>query len=207
MEENSFEKQLREKVLQAELVSNQSSDKERVWNAVQKRPQRKFYYAAAAVLLVLSLLSTIYFKQEEAVVIVTKAKTDKPIVSSLPKPLVVEPARIMQERAPIKSVESERFVVVIKKLETEVPMSSAIAQHVEPLIAIPPMVNEVVAVTPTVPEFTVQLKRGAPIVEHTDENVIITTLKKFKLKRDTSYIANVIERQPSKIKLTFKKEN
>ncbi len=57
------------------------------------------------------------------------------------------------------------------------------------------------------PEFTVQFKKGTATVNNVDQGQVFTALKKFKLKRDTTYFATVEEKQPNRMKLSFKKEN
>jgi len=215
MEKDSFEELLRRKVLQAESALDLDSNKEKVWNSIQKKqqPKRKFYYAAAAILLMIGLGSVFYLKKDEAITIAKKIDVEKPVVASLKKPLIVAPAKRIIEKTPAKRVESE---------QVELPISPVVVQNVEPLIPVQPVENNIVAMVPkttntgktgtidassVVPEFTVQLKRGVSIVDNTDENIIITNLKKFKLKRDTTYFANAAEKQPTPLKLTFKKEN
>ena len=223
MEKDSFEELLRGKVEQAESALNTNSDKEKVWNSIQKRqqPRRKFYYAAAAILLIIGMGSLFYMKTEEAIIIAKTTKTEKPIIAFFPKPLVVEPARVKQEMAPVKKAEMKPLALV-KPVEGAAPIPNTVAHKEGHSIAVLPEPNEIVAVipknvntetkiiplsAPIVPEFTVQLKRGAIIANNADENIIITSLKKFKLKRDTTYFANAEEKHSTKIKLTFKKEN
>ena len=219
MEKDSFERMLRDKVLQAEAALKQNSHKEGVWNSIQKKrqPRYKWYYFGAAILFIIGTGSVFYLKKDEAITVATK--TDKHIVTSLPIQSNVEPARVKQEMVPTEKVETEQLAV-IKPVESAVPTVNAFAQKEGLSIPVSPVADEIVAVimkevdaeikvTPMtiVPEFTVQYKRGISIVENANENVIITTLKKFKLKRDTTYFANIVEKQSNKMKLTFKKEN
>lgn len=223
MEKDSFEKQLRNKVLQAEAALHQRSDKDKVWNSIQKKrqPRHKLYYAAAAVVFIIGVGSMFYAKNDKAIIMITKTKTEKPIVASLPKLSVLEPTKVKQIIAPIK-VETEQLAIV-KTAESAAPTPSVVAQKKEFQITTLPLADEVAAViaksantenkiisiasVPIVPEFTVQFKRGASVANNIDENIIVTTLKKFKLKRYTTYFANAAEKQPTKIKLSFKKEN
>ena len=222
MEKDSFEELLRSKVLQAESALNANSDKEKVWNSIQKRqqPRRKFYYAAAAVLFIIGMVGTFYLKNDEAIMVVKKTKIEEPSIAPLAKASVVEPAKVKQEMKPLKKAEIEQLATV-KPTESLTPKPSTVVQKAGS-ITVSPMEDDVVALvtknvntenkitpisTQIIPEFTVQLKRGVPIADHADENIIITSLKKFKLKRDTTYFANAVEKQPTNLRLTFKKEN
>lgn len=221
MEKDSFENQLRQKVLQAELALNQRSDKDKVWSSIQKKqqPRRKLYYVAAAIACIIGIASVFYIKNDEGIITVTKAKKENQVIAHLPKPLAVELAKVNNTRSKIVN----QPIAKVKSAESTAPLPNNVAHTEEPLLAVLPEADEVVAVVPKignaenktisttpstlVPEFTVQFKRGISIVENANENVIITTLKKFKLKRDTTYFANVVEKQSNKMKLTFKKEN
>lgn len=210
MEKDSFEKLLRSKVLQAELALNQNADKERAWNAIQKKqpPRRKLYYAAAAVLLIIGMASVFYVKNDKAIIVAPKTKVDKFAVASLPKPSAVEPAKVKQALAPTKKAEIEQLEV-INPVENAAPKTSIVVQKEGPSIAVLPAANEVVAVLPIatlpeVPEFTVQFKRGKPADEvEKQTKEAIARLKRFKLSKDTSVIANTNEKQRGFFKIKF----
>ncbi len=226
MERDSFENQLRYKVLQAELRLNQDANKEKVWNDIQKKrnPKRKLYYAAAAVLLIVGALSLLYIKnnQSQDQFVENKPK-EKTRVSNLQREQVLQEKVIeKQPLATLKDIKDEKQIsgeleqLAISSSGINLPtqvtpiMLSQLAD--EKIVALQKAENAENRVVPmptstTIPEFTVQLKRGAAIADNTSDNLIITTLKKFKLKRDTTYFANAEEKQSTKIKLTFKKEN
>ena len=225
MEKDSFEKLLRSKVLQAESALNQSLDKEKVWNAIQKRkpPIHKFYYAAAAVVFCIGLVSLIYVKENQTMSSLAKLKIkEKPVHTNLPKQQESQAGIIIQKTHFSVKADLNKKISVAKEEEQITLISEA--SRSKGLMAIDiPSVGEVMASLPKsdnavnkaeamhtmaiVPEFTVQFKRGVSVSKEINENSIITNLKKFKLKRDTTYFANAIEKQPTKIRLTYKKEN
>jgi hypothetical protein len=222
MEKDSFEELLRSKVLQAESTLNPTASKEKVWNIIQEKqqPKRRFYYAAAAILLVIG--SIFYIKSNEAIIMVTKVKKGDSVTKPLPNSPAIEPLEINQPITQVEKADVEpRFA--FKRAQTVPPIANVVVGKKDvPAPVLPILDDDVVvmpknvsiekAVSPTspvtvVPEFTVQLKRGVTIIDHSDENIIITSLRKFKLKRDTTYFANAGEIQSTRLKLTFKKEN
>jgi len=215
MEKDSFESQLRSTVLRAELTINQSSDKERVWNAIhkKKRDQRKFYYAVAAVAIMFFSFA-LYFNQEQEIIPIKKEFTVKKTTSG----------DSLEEKG--KQVKTA-ILPSIKKLhsitKTQLKKETNVALNLEKIVAMPEQEAVIVIKNPIIvpvvqndaivnnqaiePPFTVVFKRGVSTVNSINEGLIYTTLKKFKLKRDTTYFANAEEKQSTKFKLSFKKEN
>lgn len=223
MEKDSFEKQLRNKVLQAESALSQNTDKERVWNSIQKKqqPRRKLYYAAAAIFFLLALVSVLYVKQDKTIVIVAKTKQNrKPLATDVPKLQVLQQnGSIEQIAVPFKSLRKEQIVVVVKPIANVVQaLENNTSKETLPIVVqqktIEPaatiVMNTIEKTTPliaapmVVPEFTVQFKRGKPTDDvEVQTKAAIARLKKFKLSKDTSILANTVEKQKSLFKIKF----
>ena len=223
MEKDSFENQLRNKVLQAESTLNQASNKERVWNAIQKKqdPSRKLYYAAAAILLVVGMLSVLYDKKDKINTPIVKAKQHKkPQGSDLKKPQILQQRIIMQPAASsINTERTEQTAVAVTQMENaERKLENNISTEVLPNV-VQQKTDEPTASTVTntiekptsqlaqlaiAPEFTVQFKRGKPVDEvEKQTKEAIARLKKFKLSKDTSVLANTNEKQKGFFKIKF----
>lgn len=213
MEKDNFESLLRTKVLQAELSLNQNSNKEGVWNAIQKKrqPQRKFYYAAAAILFILGTVSVFYLKEDKTTAMLTKLKVkQKPMATEQPKPQILAREKIIKNaEVPLKVTPTEQTIVIKVREKQEIIPALKVDEAISSVTLSTDIENKVVSVAnpKEVPEFTVQFKRGTSTVNRTDEGLIYTAFKKFKLKRDTTYFASAQEKQPTKMKLSFKKEN
>ncbi|MEJ5993902.1 hypothetical protein WG904_05655 [Pedobacter sp. Du54] len=221
MEKNSFEDQLRNKILEAELTKNQISNQEKVWNAVQKKqpPMRKLYYVAAAILVIIGMVGALYFKHDEAIVAVKKTKTERPGVVSLQKPPVAELAKVKLPATPIKPVEIEKTILnkpekriapmYNTKVLKEDTLSTVLPSAPEVVMAVTKELNKEIkvisiATAAIVPEFTVQFKRGKPFdAEEIQTIEAISRLKRFKLSKDTSVLANTNEKQKGFFKIKF----
>lgn len=219
MEKGSFERMLRDKVLQAESTLAQTASKEQVWNAIQQKqqPKRKWYYAITAILVVIGVVSVLYVKEDKMNTVARNAGVEKP--------LVVEPLepQILQPSASTKLVEGGHkkspHAVLIKKLEnksltesTSLPKESTavvLLSKVENVVVNAavniPIENKIQSIAATlVPEFTVQFKRGRPADEvEMQTKEVIARLKKFKLSKNTSILANTNEKQKGLFKIKF----
>ncbi len=215
MEKDSFENQLRNKVLLAELSINQNSNKEGVWNAIQKKrkPQRKLYYSAAAIAIMFFSFA-LYFNQKQEIITIKKEFTaqNPASVSSLEENVNEIKTAILPTRKGLNPITKTQL-----KMDTNVAVTpekivvmpeQEVAMATKNTTIVPVEQNQAIINNQAIEQsFTVQFKRGTFIAQNNNESLIIATLKKFKLKRDTTYFANAEEKQPTKIKLSFKKEN
>jgi len=218
MEKDSFERQLEKIVFQADQNTSNvtTSDRERVWNNVKlkNKPQKWWWISSAAAVIVCVVLAFYQIKEPSKTIAVLKDKPlDKrkiPVKINLhekaqaisiktpqakrekvkqPQPtanITDEPAFRLIDNKPINTVDATQMANIKTMVETRVE------NHLQKVAE---------------PEFTVQFKRGTTSFKNVDEGQVYTTLKKFKLKRDTTYFATVEEKQPKRMKLSFKKEN
>lgn len=221
MEKDSFENQLRHKILQAESGLNRDSNKEKIWNSIQKERKPKLYYMAAAMLVIIGLVGALYFKIDKSIEPITSTKRkEKPKDSILQKPKILPPNLIEEQAiATIKAVKVEQQIPT-KQEESALALEVVNVPKPITTIMISPAADEkivnqpegekgeIVAVSKPLPslapEFTVQFKRGKPVGEvesHTKE--AIDRLKRFRLSKDTSILANTIEKQKSLFKIKF----
>jgi hypothetical protein len=164
MEKDSFEELLRNKVKDAELTINRNTNKERVWNAIDKkgRSKKTIYFAVAATLFIVVTVSFFYTKDDKADTnLITRKVKEKSVTDNLPK------LEIMQQKAIGKQSKTMRKATKMEQVEApkaidSIPAPEAINKPKEITdIVLAPKMAEVVTVDPTLaPELTVQFKRG-----------------------------------------------
>jgi hypothetical protein len=217
MERDSFEDALQQAIVKHDEQLDQSTGKERVWQAIDKgkRVKRWMWYAAAVVVIAFSTVGIIGLpenKQPEK----RTVKVAKPKVIEAPMGIVP----ISQEKNSLTVQNSKGSKII---LPPQLPKDSAISAlaevektaapvlpiEVAKIAVIPHLVAAIPKEEDKMPEpaFTVQFKRGKPTAKTNEENMVFTAFRRFRLKRDTSYMANAEEKQPKKMKLSFRKEN
>ena len=213
MEKDNFEEYLKRIVVKADENPTDQLGRERVWKNVQpKRKNKLFWYVAAAVIIMLFSF-VLYFNQgREISVIKEELITENALPIPFEKKLNDNKITAPQPAQKLNAITNKQ-----PKIDTNVKVTSektiVIPAQQEVLMAKNPTVvaveqsNPVIVQQPIEPTFTVQFKRGASTAVKNEDVTVSTVFKKFMLKRDTTYFASSAEKQPSKIKLNFKKEN
>ncbi|TCC90359.1 hypothetical protein EZ428_13870 [Pedobacter frigiditerrae] len=224
MEKDNFGEQLC-RIVRHSDHTNKTLGRERVWANIkpQKKSNKGWFYSIAGILIV--GISLILILDQES-----RPVSTKPSLASLhtKTKLPLRPGQnknMSKALAPINSLGNE----IVKELTVQSDPSlehhskigldttkgidkTIIAENntagyqsmPDHILALNAKTIENQIPTPEPSEFTVQFKRGA-ILETKMEEAIV--LKKFRLRKDSSYLANAIERQSMKIRLTFKKNN
>ncbi|RZK43906.1 MAG: hypothetical protein EOO90_01210 [Pedobacter sp.] len=209
MEKDNFENLLRARVQEIEERTEIESDRERVWASIhQKRKPRRFRYAAiAAACFVMCGVVYLYFNERE-----------------LPKTIAEQPPAITriearesdkQQPSQVKPLPKKRSVgqqVFVEHKVEEMPShSDTVTKKNDPILVV-----ETVAImaeapsspqkttSATLPEFTVQFKRGKP-KDPMDARVreTIARLKRKGELQDTAIIANSTGKQKGLFKIKF----
>ena len=222
MEKNSFEAKLH--ALLQDVDENTSVGehaRERVWGKVktQSRASKRYWFGAAAAVLI-GILG-IFLQPNHEVSIATKVKKGKSpdrktqMIANTAKSEKRQshsPQEVLKQLKPNHRALTLKQEVSASKTTQEVPLrllETKLAEQAESRIAIVNLTPET-QVQPmgkeeNKAEFTVQFKRGKPILPANYGSY--TNLLTFKLKRDTTYLANAEEKQPVNLKLGFKNEN
>jgi len=216
MEKDSFERQLERIVSQADQTAPNASDRERVWNNVKlKNKTQKWWWIASAAAIIVCFVFVFYqIKEPLKTIHVVKNKPlnipKTPLEVSLPKKeLAIASKRMQTKQKRVKQPELITQVMeqpVFRLVETK-PINMVATPQIASIKTIAETTVQNHSKKEVEPEFTVQFKKGTATVNNVDQGQVFTALKKFKLKRDTTYFATVEEKQPNRMKLSFKKEN
>lgn len=213
MEKNSFESKLQELVREADQIMNTGDEaKERVWNKVKPKGRRPTWYWVAAVAAVLLGIIGTFYQPKKEVSVAARVLKGKPTDT---KKQISEAGPITKEKRIPSTQDLSKRIKPTQKASTLTNLPAPVLTGIqtkpitadEPPIAVIITLPEKILSTPVhqeaTAEFTVQFKRGKP-ANSASNGSLTTMLKTFKLRKDTSYLANSEEKQPTKIKLSFK---
>lgn len=194
MEKDNFERQLRNSVLLSDQVAVMG-DRENVWRNVRMKRKSNPAWRYVAAIVLMATCSIIFWRDQKDLPVKQTLAVPHVTQSSKPKPIIQtqQSARLAQIK--VKSNVMAAQTAAVEPLQPRDTVAKLIVP--QPIESAKP---ETQAQAPT-EEFTVQLKRDAPINESKEGPVLLK-----KGKRTSPFLADANER-PVRIRISFKKDN